>query len=150
MKNAWDAIKAGAARVWARIKKWGVAVLAAVGLVSVPLLASAVVQFSWTNPTLNEDGSALDPSQLIETRLYCGVDAATFVPQADTTPASAPASAVFPAPAQIGDHQLSYGRHDCFATTVASYDGVPMESRPSNVVTKIVTPPRPNAPVLAE
>lgn len=135
---------------WLRFKNWAYGLLAAIGLVAVPMLASALVTFSWTNPTLNEDGSVLDPSQLVETRLYCDIDPAAFTPEdgSEGTASSHTADAVYAAPATTGDIDLSYGRHDCFATAVADYDGIRMESMPSGVATKIVKPPRPNPPGL--
>lgn len=137
-----------------RFKAWAIggltAIAMALGLVAV---ATAAVTFTWTNPTLNVDGTALELSQIVETRLYCDLDPATFTPQTMDAPSSHPADLVVLGPATGGQLTLSFGRHDCFATTLASYDDgqgtiARMESGPSNVATKVVAPPQPNPPGL--
>ena len=126
----------------------------AVALVSVGLMTAAPVQalvaWTWSHPTLNEDGSPLALADIRETRRYCGVDPGSFVPQAGAVDGSHVPTEVWQAPANTGNAELPYGRNECFATTVAAYtvDGIItlMESQPSNIVVKIVTPPRPQPP----
>ena len=138
---------------WLKFKTWFVGLLVAVGVASVPIMATAAVSFSWSLPTSNTDGTLLPVDQIVETRIYCDVDPAAFVPQVLSTAASHVADGVFAGPLESGDLELHFGRNDCFATVLAQYtdgDGntALMESDPSGVVTKIVTPPKPNAPGL--
>lgn len=137
---------------WARFKAWIIGLLATIGIVAIPIVTTAAVSFGWTLPTQNTDGSALDLAQIVETRIYCDVDPATFTPQNQTDPASHTPDGVYPAPSMTGDLNLTFGRHDCFATVLAQYTDAFgnsgfMESDPSNIATKIVAPPKPQPPV---
>lgn len=136
---------------WTRFKAWFVGVLVAIGIAVAPMAVTAAVSFSWTLPTQNTDGSALSVTQIVETRLYCDIDPVAFTPQTSTSPASHAADAVIPGPGTSAVHDLSFGRHACFATVLAEYtDGAGttarVESAPSGVVEKIVAPPQPSPP----
>lgn len=138
---------------WARFKAWILGGLAAIGITLGTLtVATAAVTFSWTLPTSNTDGTALDPAQIVETRIYCDIDPAVFTPQTQTAPASHAADLAVPGPGTVGQLDLPFGRHDCFATVLAQYTDAQentafVESGPSNIATKIVAPPQPAPPV---
>ena len=119
-------------RTWARFKAWFVSILVAIGLAAAPLAMSAPKDFSWSNAAQRVDGSAFDPAtEQAEVRIYCDGDTApTFV--------SPGASNTFTG-------EFAFGSHTCHATTVDQYG---LESDPSNSVTFVVTPARPNPPVL--
>lgn len=140
------------ARKWAQFKKWVYGVLIAIGVVTLPLLA-ATVTFDVTMPTTNTDGSILSLDQIVETRLYCDIDPATFTPQTVNAPASHTADAVFTGPVTSADIQLSFGQHECFATVLAEYtdevgNTARNESPPSEIAARTVSPPTPTPPGL--
>ena len=114
---------------WAKIKKWWISLLVALGLVATPLLYAVIVDFTYTAATERVDGSPLALADIAFTRLYC--DGTLIVEEAG---------------ADLGfNPDLGIGSHDCYATHVDT-DG--QESDPSNIVTKVVNPARPSSPVL--
>lgn len=124
---------------WIKVRRGFTALLVTLGIVATASVAlSAVVNVSWQNPTLNEDGSPFDAAtELAETRVYCGVDPLVFVPETPTAP-----QALTPDAAAVGaatglQMTKSVGRHECFATAVSVYG---YESRPSDVAIFNVTP----------
>ena len=129
----WTTIKVKARAAWLKVKAWVYAGLVAIGLVAAPAAMSATKDFSWTNPTTRVDGSAYDAAtEQVEVRIYCDGDTApTFVAAGAAT-------------ALTGD--FSFGNHSCFATVVDQYG---QESDPSNTVTFVLTPARPNPPGLS-
>ena len=112
-------------RTWFRFKAWIIGLLAALGLVAVTVAQAHTL--SWTHPTDRVDGTPMDISEILETRIYCGGS-----------------PIVVPAPAVAYDYLIP-GSHTCYATTVDTYG---QESDPSNSVTFEVLPARPSAPVL--
>ena len=117
------------AKTWAKIKRWWFSLLVALGLASAPLLYAEVVNFTYTAATQRVDGSPLALSDIAFTRLYCDGSLTVEEPGADLS----------------FNPDLGLGSHDCYGTHVDT-DG--QESDPSNLVTKIVNPARPSAPVL--
>ena len=132
-----DRIKKFFTNTWGKIKKWWVALLVALGLASAPLLYAEIVDFTYTAATERVDGSPLALADIVFTRLYCDGSMIVEEPGAD-----------------LGfNPELGIGVHECYATHVAmgldiNLDPIEMESDPSNVVTKVVNPARPSAPVL--
>jgi len=115
---------------WLKFKAWFVAILVVLGLVASPLLA-APKDFSWTNPTERMDGSVYDvATEQAEVRIYCDGSLAFTSPGAANT--------------FTGD--LNFGSHTCYATSVDIFG---QESDASNSVTFVVTPARPNPPILS-
>ena len=123
-------MKAWIKKQWLRFKAWALALLIAVGLVAAPLALSAPKDFYWTNATQRVDGSPFPASELAETRIYCN--------------GSLVGSALGSATQVTID--LSVGAHTCYATHVDT-DG--QESDPSGEVSFVITPARPNPPVLS-
>jgi len=116
-------------KIWGKIKQWWIALLVALGLASSPLLYAEVVNFTYAAATTRVDGSPLNLSDIAFTRLYCDGSLTVEEPGADLN----------------FNPELGLGSHDCYGTHVDT-DG--QESDPSNIVTKIVNPARPSAPVL--
>lgn len=89
---------------------------------------AVTVNFTYDRATERADGSPLPLSEIAETRLYCDGALAATEQGAD------------------GDFSpnLGVGSHVCYATHVDT-DG--QESDPSNEVTKVVIPARPNPPM---
>lgn len=115
------------AETWAKIKKWALSVLIALGLVAAPLVYSEVVNFTYIAPVQNIDGSELVPGPDYVARLYCNGE---FVQER-------PVDGNF-------NPNLSPGTYTCVATVVNNGQ----ESDFSNEVTRVVEFPIPNAPVL--
>ncbi len=124
-------MRAWIARKWAQFKRWIYGILVSIGLISGAVMAQSV-DFTWTMPTERVDGTALDISELVETRIYCDQDP---VPKKVT-----------PSPATSATVMLGFGSHDCTATVVDIYS---LESAQSNQVTKVISPTSPpKEPVL--
>jgi len=120
-------------KVWAKIKKWWVAMLVALGLVSAPILYAEVVTFTYVAATENIDGSPLDIADIAFTRLYCNDVLVVSEAGADLD----------------FNPELGIGSYSCYAThVVLAPDGTELESDPSNRVTRVVNPARPQPPVL--
>ena len=124
-----DRIKKFFTDLWGKIKEWWIALLVAIGLISSPLLYAEIVEFTYTAATQRIDGSPLALADIAFTRLYCDGSLTIEEPGADLS----------------FSPELGLGTHDCYGTHVDT-DG--QESDPSNIVTKIVNPARPSAPVL--
>lgn len=116
---------------WRRIKLWVAGILASIGI-GIGVGYADVKDFTWELPTEYEDGTPLAASDITETRVYC---------DGDTSPTITTA-----APASAASADFGIGSHTCFATVV---DVFGTESLPSNSVTFVVTPGRPNPPVLS-
>lgn len=139
-----EKMKSGFAKVKAKCKKWWLALLIALGIISGAI--AVPVDFSWDNPTQYEDGTTYDPAvDQAETRLYCGVDPNTFVPGTDTNPQTLTPNTIVEGDATTGFVDLIPGTRLCFATVVDIHG---MESMPSNVVTREVVRFKPEPPVL--
>lgn len=124
-----DRLKIFFQKLWVKIKKLWLSLLVGLGLASAPLLYAEVVNFTYTAATQRVDGSPLALSDIAFTRLYCDGSLTVEEPGAD-----------------LGfNPDLGLGSHDCYGTHVDT-DG--QESDPSNIVTKVVNPARPNPPVL--
>lgn len=115
-------------RQWARVKKWWVGVLIALGL-AVPMVQAVPVDFTYTRATEYSDGTPMPLSEIQETRLYCDGSLVATEAGAD----------------QDFNPDLNPGIYDCYATHVDTYG---RESAPSNTIQKTVLPGMPNAPVL--
>ncbi len=132
---------------WLRFKSWVYGILAALGIVVGGLALAVPVDYSWTNPTQNTDGSVFDPAtELAEIRIYCEVDPAGFVPETPTVSQSETPKAV-----SLGDatgYTIDHlpGTHSCFAT---AFDVYGYESSPSGVSVKVVERFPPNPPDLS-
>ena len=99
-----------------------------VGIVAaIPIALSQIVNFNYTPATTRVDGSPLALADIAETRLYCNNQLVTSEPGADGN----------------FNPDLMPGSYTCYATHV---DTNGLESDPSNEVTKLVLPPRPNPP----
>lgn len=116
---------------WLRFKKWVLALLVAVGLIAVPSVFAVTTDWTYTRATLRVDGTPITEAEIAETRLYCDGD-------------PTPVAVEFGASGAL-QAELSVGSHDCYATHV---DTGGLESDPSNTVTRVVLPVRPNPPVL--
>jgi hypothetical protein len=115
---------------WLKFKKWILGILAAVGLISAPLLMAIPTEFTYTRATEYTDGTPMPLSDIAETRIYCGGSLVASEAGADGT--------LLP--------DLGIGVHTCYATHVDIYG---RESDPSNEITTTVVPPGiPVAPVL--
>lgn len=130
-----DRIKAACARAWAwctykwrQFTAWGLGVLAMFGLAAV---LAAPVDVSWDHPTERVDGTPLALEEIAETRWYCD---GAFVE-------------AVPAPSIVDQLDLSFGSHDCYATTMDTFGS---ESDPSATITRVVKPARPNPPVVQQ
>lgn len=149
MKEYWNELKRRIKWVWYRGKRWAMATLIALGLITGSAMAGTKT-FTWTNPTLNEDGSAYNAAtEQLESRIYCGVDPAAFIPQKPADDVSGPVSSshspliTVPGDLQATSRDFIVGDYSCFATVVSVYG---YESMPSNVTTFTVTPQvRPSA-----
>ena len=117
---------------WLRAKKWVIGIMIALGIVAAPIALSAPKDFTWTNATQRVDGSPFPAAELAETRIYCDGNATPVVTVVDGS--------------QAATVEFTVGSHSCYATHVDT-DG--QESDPSNTVTFVVTPARPNPPVLS-
>jgi hypothetical protein len=125
-------IKIWIKRVWTKVKLWAYIMLVSIGLIALPIEA-AEKSFSWTNASQREDGSAFDAAtEQAEVRLYC---------DGDTVPTFVSVGA-----ATTYTGSFSFGSHTCYATTLDTDD---QESLASNSVTFVLTPARPNPPVLS-
>lgn len=116
-------------KAWLKLKKWGIAILAALGIIVGGGLYAETVNFTYTRADQRMDGTPLALSDIAETRLYCDGSLVTTEPGAD----------------ENIDADLGLGSHSCHATHV---DTAGQESDPSNIVVRMVLPARPNAPVL--
>lgn len=133
MKKYWERFKAWVADKWRRFKKWFMGLLAAIGLVSVAVVAP--VQVSYTPATEYEDGTPLPLDEIAETRLYCNGELVATEPGADGS--FDDVSTVLPV-----------GTSQCYGTHVGTNA---LESQPSNTITVIVvSSSAPNPPVLIE
>ena len=129
MRNWLRSARAWTVVQWRRFKRWAYGILIALGLVTGGLVYSEIVNFTYTPASQRVDGTPMALSEIAETRLYCDGSLITSEPGADS--------------GISGD--LGLGSHDCYATHV---DTAGQESDPSNIVTRIVLPARPGAPVL--
>ena len=59
-------------RTWFRFKAWIIGFLAALGLVAVTVAQAHTL--SWSHPADRVDGTPMDISEILETRIYCGGD----------------------------------------------------------------------------
>ncbi|WP_455363582.1 hypothetical protein [[Eubacterium] cellulosolvens] len=103
-------------------------------LVSPLVLAVGEKTFTWTPPTLNEDGSPLAQADIASYNIYCDQQLLANVPN---TPQNTDTYTAQPGTFAIGPHE-------CYATTVSVHD---VESGPSNTVLFTVEPGVPQAPV---
>ena len=116
----------------AQAKAWLIALLVSIGLLALPVVVAGPIGFTWTNPTLNVDGTVYNPAtDQLEIRIYCN---------GDTTP-----TFVSSGVAEAFSTEVPPGTYTCYATAV-NVDNV--ESGPSNTVTKVVEMPAPEPPVL--
>ena len=109
------------------------AFLIALGVVTGVALA-AFGSASWTNPTLNEDGSAFDAAtEQAEVRIYCGIDPLTFVSEQPGQPQTLTPDHVSDGDANAASWTMQpAGDHQCYATVFSIYG---YESKLSNVAT---------------
>lgn len=115
---------------WLKTRKWLVALLIALGLMS-PILYAEIVGFSYQAATEYEDGTPLPIVDIAFTRLYCDDVLVSEEEGAD----------------QSFSVDLGIGTHECYAThVVLGPTGDEIESDPSNTVIKVVNPVKPNAP----
>lgn len=112
--------------LWSRIKRWIYSALVSLGLV-MPLALAAPTDFTYTAATERVDGTPLALSDIAFTKLYCND---VMVSQEDGADGGFTVD-------------LGLGSHTCYATHV---DVEGQESDPSNLVTKLVLPARPNGP----
>jgi len=115
-------------RSWgAKIKRWFLAVLASLGLVTAVIIAAGPI--TYTAATEYEDGTPLPLAEIAETRLYCNGNLELTELGAD---------------GEL-DIVLPVGDNICYATHVATNG---QESEPSNSITvKVMSSAKPNAPV---
>lgn len=123
----------GLKRIWTKMV-WGLALLAALGIIAGGILYAKTKTITWTLPTTRADGTALAVSELTRSNLYCGPDLANFVFIAET-----------PAPIAQLVQDFAIGTHLC-AMTVVDIQG--LESDFSNVITIVVLAAKPSPPVL--
>lgn len=130
MIKLWKRLTAWIVHKWQRLKKWLLAFFGA-GVIVGGAVIAATVGFSYTPATEYTDGTPMPLSDIDFTRLYCDGALVAEEPGAD------------------GDFSvlLGLGSHDCYATHVVEAASTP-ESAPSNIVTKVVAPIQPGAPVL--
>ena len=115
-------------KLWEKIKRWWKSLLVGAGiLAAAPIVLSQVVNFDYLPATSRVDGSPLAITDIVETRLYCNNQLVATEPGADGN----------------FNPDLMPGNYTCYATHVDT-DG--QESDPSNEVTKLVLPSRPNPP----
>ncbi len=120
---------------WLHLKKWGIAVLATLGIIVGGVIYAQPVTWSWTNATQREDGSIFDPAtELAETQLYCDGDDVNSV----AATAGADTAVIV---------EQAIGRHDCYAVHVDIYG---LTSARSAVKTKIVIPASPPGPPILD
>lgn len=112
---------------WAKIKRWWLLILVALG-VSIPAL-SISVDFTYTPATEYTDGTPMPLTQIAETKIYCNGNLV------DTEPGADGAFTV----------DLMPGSYSCYGTHVDIFG---RESDPSNTITKQVLPGMPRPPVL--
>jgi len=123
-----DKIKTAFRKAWQKVKKWWKSLLVALGIIAAaPLVLSQPVSFNYVAATARIDGTPLPIEEIAETRLYCNGSLVVSEPGADTN--------FLP--------DLTPGSYTCYATHV---DTLGQESDPSNEVTKLVLPARPNPP----
>ena len=107
--------------------------LLVLALVAFPV-AAADLAVTWEAPTMREDGTPLDASEIANYTLNCGGDPITI--PAGVSEYRVPGSDIFP----------RYGPHDCYMTTV---DINGLESKPSEPFTvDWVAPPNPPTNIL--
>jgi len=116
-------------KILLKIKRWWVALLVSLGLIATPLLYAEIVDFTYTPASTREDGTALPPQEIAETRLYCDGSLVDTELGADG----------------VASPDLGLGVHTCYGTHV---DTSGLESAPSNTVTRTVLPSRPLPPVM--
>ena len=128
----WTTFKTKVQSMWARIRAAFISVLVALGLMVAIPAGAGPINFSWTNPTQNVDGTVFDPAtELAEIRLYCN---------GDTTP-----TFISVGPVTSFGSDVPPGTYTCYATAFSVYG---QESGPSNTVVKVVERAPPNPPVL--
>lgn len=138
MKRVWEKVKAWWRRLIAKIRSWVVSLLVMLLTVIGGVALAGSKAFIWTNPTTNVDGSAFDPAtEQQETRIYCGVDPAAFVPEKPGSPQTLTPKAVTQGNVSTTTQDFLAGDYSCFATVFSVYG---YESDPSNVATFTVTP----------
>lgn len=135
----WETIKRKTSAAWSRFKRWWIATLTGIGLLTVGLAIAETKTFNWINAVERMDGTPFLAADLVATRVYCDVDPAD--------PSSWGTAVIQVLDGSLtGQADLGLGRHDCFATHV---DTNAQESDASNVVTFVVTPARPRPPTLS-
>lgn len=138
MKRVWEKIKAWCRRLVSKVRSWFVSLLIMLLTVVGGVALAGSKSFIWTNPTANVDGSAFDSAtEQAETRIYCGVDPASFVAEKPGAPQTLTPKAVTQGNVSTTTQDFLPGDYSCFATVVSVYG---YESDPSNVATFTVTP----------
>jgi len=130
----FDRLKKFLQRLWNKIRKFVVAVLVAIGLISGPILFAGTLDLEWINATQRIDGTPFDAAtEQAAIRIYCNGDTA---PTFTVAGAATSLSEIVPA-----------GEWVCYGTTV---DMEGLESFASNTITKTVDKALPQPPVLTE
>jgi len=134
LKNFLSRILSRLASFWARLKKFIIGFLIAIGLIAGPILYAGSLNLEWTNAVERIDGTVFDAAtEQAGIRIYCNGDTTpTFVSAGDSTSLS---------------EIVPPGDYECYATTV-DMDG--LESFASNTITKTVDNALPNPPILTE
>jgi hypothetical protein len=140
-------MKAWFKKQWLRFRRWIVAVGVTLGLITAPIVMAVAKDFSWTNPTQRVDGTVYDPAtEQAEIRIYCDIDFPAFNPQtAGASSSDVPVGVSPGASTTLTVDGLAFGNHECGATSVDIYGE---ESFMSGLVTFVVTPAKPEPPVL--
>jgi hypothetical protein len=134
----WSTIKRKTRAAWIRFKRWWIATLTGLGLITVGLAIAETKDFAWDNAIERMDGTPFLAADLVATRIYCDVD------PADPASWGAPAIQVLDG-STAGSADFSLGPHSCFGTHV---DTDAQESDASNVISFVVKPSRPRPPIL--
>jgi hypothetical protein len=70
LQAGWDKGWKWTKAKWLRFRKWGVSVMVSLGLIVGGMALADDATLSWSNATLNEDGTVLPIEDIAETRLY--------------------------------------------------------------------------------
>lgn len=141
MRDFFRRVRIRLAVGWLRFRTWVVGALISLGLIA-GLAMAAEKNFSWTNPTMNVDGSLFDAAtEQQETRIYCSNDIQTdfnnFVPETPGNPQALTPTLVVPGAATAAVRDFTVGYYECFATVVSIYG---YESDTSNLTQFDITP----------
>lgn len=121
MTNILTRAKAWAASAWARVKSWWkatvLAILAALGLATIPVAQDNSVTLSWDNATQYENGDPLPIEEIAETKLW---RADYPVGQADGSVAKTLVVSLPPTVTTYADESLANGSYCYDATHVAT------------------------------